>query len=123
MKEHETDLIIEMARRFITEAIELEPEFERAFFRFRAEERMYESCASYTTPVKAYIFDAFTLEEFFDDMNELGLSLLTEMKKIPGLLLLTIDKNFNYEIQFEYNDMGKWRISLADGGTGIPAAD
>jgi hypothetical protein len=112
-----------MAKLFISEARELEPGFDRAFFRFHAEEDMYESCASYTTPVRAYIFDAFTLEDFFDDMNELGLKLLIEMKKIPSLLLLTIDKNFNYDIQFEHNDMGKWAISLADGGTGIPTTD
>lgn len=59
-------------------------------------------------------------DEFFDEMNKISLELLAEMGKNPALLLLTIDKDFDYEIEFEYKDMEKWQISLADGGSGIP---
>ena len=120
MKERETDLIIALAKRFIEEVQELEPEFERAFFRFHAEERMYESCSSYTTSSDVFIVSALMQDEFFDEMNKISLELLAEMEKNPALLLLTIDKDFDYEIKFEYKDMEKWQISLADGGSGIP---
>lgn len=121
MKERQTDLVIEIAKRLIVEIQNIEPEFDRAFFRFFAQERMYDSSASYTALSKVFIVDAFTLNEFFDEMNSICLNLLAEMEKNPALLLLTIDKYFDYEIQFEYKNMKKWNISRANGGTGIPA--
>ena len=121
MKENETDLIIELAKVFLETVQDLDPSFERAFFRFHVEERMHESCASYTTPSNVFIIDALTHDEFFDTMDEISVQLLNEMKKTRGLLLLTIDRNFDYDVQFEYDDMDKWRISLTDGGTGVPA--
>lgn len=120
MKERETDLIIQLAKRFIEEIQELEPAFVQAFFRFHSEERMYESCSSYTTESDVFIVSALMQDEFFDEMNNICVELLTEMDKNPALLLLTIDKDLDYEIKFEYEDMEKWRISLADGGTGTP---
>jgi len=37
-----------------------------------------------------------------------------------GVFLLTVDSNNAYEINFEYKDMNRWKISKSDGGTGIP---
>ena len=120
MKERETDLIIQLAKLFIDEMHDLQPAFERAFFRFHTEERMYESSASYTTSSDAFIISAVMRDEFFEEMEKISLDLLSEMQKNPALILLTIDKDFDYEIQFEYKDMEKWQLSLIDGGTGIP---
>lgn len=121
MKEHETDLIVQLAKRFIEEMQDLEPAFGRAFFRFQAENRMHSSCASYTTASDVFIVNALMQDEFFDEMDELSVLLLSEMGKNPALILLTIDKDFDYEIQFEYENMNRWEISLADGGTAVPA--
>ncbi|MBP1202856.1 hypothetical protein JOD97_000870 [Duganella sp. 1411] len=120
MKNRQTDLITELTKRFIDEIQKLEPAFVQAFFRFYSEERMYESCSSYTTVSDVHIISALMQDEFFDEMNNICVELLTGMDKNPALLLLTIDKDLDYEIKFEYEDMEKWRISLADGGTGTP---
>ena len=120
MKDRETDLVIQLAKRFIDELQNLEPAFERAFFRFHTEERMYESCSSYTTPSDVFIISTLMQDEFFDEMEKISLDLLAEMKKNPALLLLTVDKDLDYEIQFEYKNMEKWQISLMNGGAGIP---
>lgn len=120
MKERERDLIIRLAKRLIEEIQELEPAFVQAFFRFHSEERMYESCSSYTTESDVFIVSALMQDEFFNEMNNICVELLTGMNKNPALLLLTIDKDLDYEIKFEYEDMEKWRISLTDGGTGTP---
>ena len=121
MKRRETDLISEMGKLFVEKAQELDFLFQRAFYRFYAEERMHESCASYTTPSDVFIVSALTHDDFFDAMDQLSLELINEMEDSPRLLLLTVDNNFDYKVLFEYKDMGKWRISLANGGTGIPA--
>jgi hypothetical protein len=54
-------------------------------------------------------------------MDKISLELFQEMKKAPALLLLTIGKEFEYEIQFEYENMKRWNISLLDGGSGVPS--
>ena len=120
MNENNSELITNLAQRFVEEMQVIEPLFEKAFFRFYAEERMLESCASYTTPSDVFIVSALTYDIFFDEMNELALKLLVAMKDGPGLLLLTIDKELEFNVQFEYEDMSKWNIGLTDGGTGIP---
>ena len=119
-KEKESDLIIHLAKKFIGELNEIEPEFERAFYRFYVEDRMYESSSSYTTSDDVYIVSAFDSAEFFEDMDKMCLELMQEMQKVPALLLLSIDKNFDYKIQFEYADFNKWNISLLDEASGIP---
>ncbi|KQV81965.1 hypothetical protein ASD15_31385 [Massilia sp. Root351] len=120
MKERETELIISITKRFIDEVLELEPDFEKGFFRFYAEDRVSESCASYVSPSEVVIVDAMSQEDFFDEMDEMCMKLLAEMGKNKAVLLLAIDKEFDYEITFEYSDMTKWQIALTDGGTGIP---
>lgn len=120
MKDKETDLIIQLAKNFIEEIITLEPKFERAFYRFYVEDHMHESCSSYTVPNDVFIVSALDQHEFFDLMDDICLKIMQEMEKSPVLLLLTIDKSFDYKIQFEYENMEKWNISLMDGGTGIP---
>ena len=119
--ERQTDLIIRLATRFLELLPTVDPEFQQGFFRFKLEDRMHESCASYVTQDDVFIIGAFSHDVFFDDMNNLSVKILSEMGTIPALLLLTVDQDFEYGIQFEYADMDRWHISLADGGTGLPS--
>jgi len=32
-----------------------------------------------------------------------------------------VDSTARYEIRFEHQDLGRWRITKVEGGTGIPA--
>lgn len=120
MKQYDPGLCINLARTFIDKILELEPCFEKAYYRFHAEQRQSESCASYIANSETNIIDAMSEAEFFDAMDQMFLELLGEMEKSRALLLLIIDKDLGYEMKFEYSDMLKWQISLADGGTGIP---
>ena len=71
-------------------------------------------------PGDVFIVSALDQDEFFVSMNDICLELMQEMGKSAGLLLITVHKNFDYKIEFEYENMNKWNISLLDGGIGIP---
>jgi len=77
--------------------------------------------ASYAKSGEVFIVDTLERNDFFDEMDKISLELFQEMKKAPALLLLTIGKEFEYEIQFEYENMKRWNISLLDGGSGVPS--
>ncbi|WP_197664926.1 hypothetical protein [Acinetobacter venetianus] len=49
-----------------------------------------------------------------------GQELLAAFDKTKGIFLLVIDSNFDYEINFEYHDINRWKISKLAGGTGVP---
>ncbi|QND84421.1 Uncharacterized protein ChrSV_2194 [Chromobacterium vaccinii] len=53
-------------------------------------------------------------------MNDLGATLFKELGKSQGVFLLTIDAEFNYDINFEWKDLHRWEITKLDGGTGLP---
>ena len=123
MKENANSTKSLLARRFIEGVLALDEKFEHAFFRFYIEERMLESSASYVASSKATIISAVRQDELFADMNKLSIELLAEMGKNPALILLTVktvNNEFQDDIAFEYEDMNRWKISRANGGTGIP---
>ena len=37
------------------------------------------------------------------------------------LLLLVVDSNYDFELKYEYTELGKWATTKIDGGVGIPA--
>jgi len=120
MKDRETDLIIQLAGNLVNAIRKLEPQFESAFYRFYVEDYQLESCSSYTVPGDVFIVSALDQDEFFVSMDNICLNLMQEMEKSQGLLLITVHKNSDYKIEFEYENMKRWNISLLDGGVGIP---
>nr|EIT1518104.1 hypothetical protein [Acinetobacter baumannii] len=65
------------------------------------------------------IIDVLKYKDFFQPVNMNGQELLAALGKIKGVFLLVIDANFDYEINFEYQDMNRWKISKLAGGTGV----
>ena len=120
MKDRETDLIIQLAVNLVNVIRKLEPQFESAFYRFYVEDYQLESCSSYTVPGDVFIVSALDQDEFFVSMDNICLNLMQEMEKSQGLLLITVHKSSDYKIEFEYENMKRWNISLLDGGVGIP---
>jgi hypothetical protein len=49
-----------------------------------------------------------------------GNDLIRSLGKDRGVFLLTVDSNYDYNIQFEWDDLRRWQISMLNGGTGIP---
>ncbi|POZ61867.1 hypothetical protein C2I19_11420 [Chromobacterium alticapitis] len=99
---------------------DLAPNWEKAFYRFRAEEARYGSNASYIIGTDVFLVGALKQAVFYSRMNDFGAMLLKELGKSQGVFLLTIDAEFNYDIKFEWSDLHRWEITKLDGGTGLP---
>jgi hypothetical protein len=112
-------LVINIAKKFITLIRGIEPRWQTAYLRFVSHGSAAEAKASYAHAAGVDIIDVLKHKEFFHAVTRQGQELLSAHGKEHGLFLLIADSSFNYEIKFEYEDLGKWGISKI-GGTGIP---
>ena len=120
MNEEQALIVVELAKEFIGLVRSIEPKWNRAFFRFSTDEMKYGSNASYSFDSAVTLIDPFKCKPFFSSMNEKGKQLFRLIKKERGVLLLTVDSDFNYDTKFEYDNLERWKISKIDGGTGVP---
>ena len=120
MNEAAAAVVIELAREFIEMLRSLGLEWDNGYFRFVHEGLNYGSNASYVVGSKATLIDTFEYESTFDSMNENGVKLLELLGKQQGTFLMTVDSKFDYKIQFEFQNLSRWRITKLDGGTGVP---
>ena len=120
MDEAASAVVIEIAKEFIELLRSMGPKWDKGYFRFRDEGLNYGSNASYVVAAEATIVDPFECLSFFDSMNKKGVKLLELLGKKQGLFLVTVDSKFNYDIQFEFENLNRWRITKLDGGTGVP---
>ncbi|HSI18469.1 MAG TPA: hypothetical protein VK980_11905 [Sphingomonas sp.] len=116
-----TAAIEEIAKDFIRCLHRVAPDFERAFFRFKLEPEAYGSNASYISGAAILLVDPFENSAFFENANERVRSLLHTFGKTRAVALLTVDASFDYKIDFDWNDLDRWRITKVDGASGIPA--
>ncbi|MHC6186882.1 hypothetical protein ACYU0V_12180 [Acinetobacter sp. X9] len=115
-----SSLVVEIAKKFITLMMGVEPQWEKAYLRFSCNNSVTELKASFVSETGVEIIDVLKYKDFFHPMNMQGQELLAALGKIKGVFLLVIDANFDYEINFEYQDMNRWKISKLAGGTGVP---
>lgn len=120
VNETQASIIIELAKEFIEIVQGLDPKWNRAFFRFSIDEASFGSNASYQVESTVTLLNPFSCKTFFSNMNAKGEQLFQLSQKAKGVLLLTIDADFNFDTKFEYDDLARWKISKIDGGTGIP---
>ncbi len=121
MNQQASVAVVELAKRLFQLVQQLEPGWLRVFFRFSAVDDQYGSTASYVVGSKAVLIDAIRNSPFYRAMNSQCLELFRLLDKEGGVLLLAAASDFKYEIKFDFEDMDRWKISLMDGGTGIPA--
>lgn len=121
MNEETSSMVIELAKEFMELIRQLEPTWNKAFYRFRSEGGRYGSNGSYVVDSKVLLISALRNGRFYDSMNEKGAKLLNLLGKTQGVFLLTIDAESKYDIQFEWTDMHRWEITKSKGGTGVPA--
>ncbi|MCC6787277.1 MAG: hypothetical protein IT547_05515 [Hyphomonadaceae bacterium] len=114
-----SELIIALAKRFLDFVRDVAPANRRAFFRYDFGEYRSGSIASVDLGVEVNLIDPFKHAVFYADMNALCDRLASTFEKPRGAFLLRIDESFNYDIQFDFDDANRWRISKI-GGTGIP---
>jgi hypothetical protein len=120
IKDDTTPLVIDIAKSFIKLVQEIEPKWDKAYFRFCSKDSVCEAKGSYVHGTDVVIINVLKHKNFFHPINDKGQELLTLLEKTEGVFLLTANSDFNYEIKFEYQDMNRWKISKLDGGTGIP---
>lgn len=113
-------LVIEIAKKFITLMMDIEPQWKKAYLRFSSNNSVAEAKASFLSETGVEIVDVLKCKDFFHYMNVKGQELLMALGKTTGVFLLVIDSNFDYEINFDYQDMNRWKITKLAGGTGIP---
>ena len=114
-------LVVSLAKSFISLMNGLEPERRRAWFRFQATAGSAEAKASYQTDAHVALVDAVAHKAFFHPAIEQGRDLRAASGREQVVFLLTVSNDFNYQIDFEYEDLTRWRISKLGGATGIPA--
>ena len=115
-----TPLVVDLAKSFISLIRGIEPGWSKGYLRFCSQGSVAESKASYVRQSGVEIIDVLKYKDFFQAISARGQELLAALEKSEGLFLLIVESNFDYEIKFEYSDMGKWRITKMRGGTGIP---
>lgn len=117
---HANPLVVEIAKKFITLMIDIEPQWKKAYLRFSYSNSVAETKASFVFETRIEIIDVLKHKHFFHSINVKGQELLAAFDKTKGIFLLVIDSNFDYEINFDYHDINRWKISKLAGGTGVP---
>ncbi|HTV48319.1 MAG TPA: hypothetical protein VMG59_07740 [Phycisphaerae bacterium] len=115
-----SEIAINLAQEFIEFMHGLEPEWSSAFFRFSSEPDNYGSSASYVSNTKVTLIESFKNSTFFRNMNKKGRDLLKLLNKNQGVILLSVSRDQKYKIDFEFDNLNRWKISKLNGGTGVP---
>jgi hypothetical protein len=120
MNQDRSHLVVELARELMQLPMRVDPSWTKAFFRYCHEGARLGSNASCVSNGIANLIDPFENSIAFGKLNDLGEALFRSTGKEQAVILLIVDNKFNYNVEFEYSDMGKWMISKIDGATGIP---
>ena len=117
-------LVVELARLLIREMQALGKPWKKAFLRSEIVEGVQTHKGSFVCGDVVYLFDVLEHKTMFSGVHEIARRLreasANEEKRFC-VALLVVDSNFGYEVQYEYDDVGRWAISKLDGGSGIPA--
>ena len=95
----------------------------RAFYRLEVSDVAHSSSGSFVTSAGVQVMDAFAFDSLFEELERFGQKLTARVKPADRsfcILLLSINSDFDYNIDFDWLDLDRWRISKMDGGTGIP---
>lgn len=121
MNEESSAIVVELAKEFINALHQQYPKWREGYFRFSSEAFKYGSNGSCVHETGIELLDPFANAEVFARMNENGVKLFELFGKTQGVFLLKVDSSFKYDIQFDFENMARWRISKVNGGTGLPA--
>lgn len=113
-------MVVGLVKSLVEQVRRLDEGWSRAFYRFIWEELRYGANASFEADSNVQLINAVKCGPFYDEMNEKGRLLANALGKPRGLFLIVVTKQLDYEIKFEWADMGRWKISKLDGQTGIP---
>lgn len=121
MNEQASKITIDLVKEFVDLLNSADPQWTKGYYRFLYEEDYYQSQKSYCTNDTVFIVDSLQHSELCHRMDQIADQLFNILERPKGLLLLIVDSDLNYDIKFEWHDLGRWRITKLDGATGIPA--
>ena len=115
-----TALIEQIAKDFIELVRHIDPTWRRAWLRCQVDVGFAEAKGSYANVSTVELIDVMAHKAFFHPVMPHARTLLVELGHTRGVFLLTVDSDFDYNFDFEYEDLSRWRISKLGGGDGIP---
>jgi hypothetical protein len=120
MNEQASKITIDLVKEFVDLLNSADPQWTKGYYRFLYEPGHYGCNGSYTNEEDTLLIGALKYSTFFEAMTQISLKIFEAIEKPMGLLLLIVDSDLNYDIKFEWHDLGRWRITKLDGATGIP---
>ena len=116
-------LVVELASLLIREMQAMGRPWKKAFLRSEIADGVQTQKGSFVLGEVVYLFDVLEHKTMFSSAHEIARQLreasANEEKRFC-VALLVVDSNFNYEVQYEYDDAGRWAISKLGGGSGMP---
>ncbi len=123
MNEGSSNLVIEMAKTVVDLVRVIEPNWEKAFFRYESDGSYDSASGSYLKGGDATIFDVLAHRSTFTKLKGCGGKLRDALEK-DGVkfvvCLLTVDSSFHFDVTYEYEKVDRWKISKTAGGSGLP---
>ena len=120
MNDSASRFVVEIAREFTQLIISTELDWFHGYLRFKSEESTFGLTAAIAHSAGVQIVSALKNGDFFERINEICREMINSLESNTGVFLLIVDKNFNFEIKFEWKNLERWRISKLNGATGIP---
>ncbi len=120
MYEDQSEIVTEMASALVEFASKIDSSWKKAYYRFYIGGPESGSIGSCVGRSGIHFIDGLTHVDFCNALNELGKRLFSLFGQKRGLLLLSVDSNMEFNIDFEFEDLNKWRIIKSDGSSGIP---
>lgn len=123
MLESESGIVIEMAKQFMVLLQKLSPSWRLGYYRFYKTEDEYGANASYVDASGVSLIGALRNKEFYDGMSEMGVNLFEALGRLRGVVLIKAKNDFSYDLQFDFDNPDRWKISKMDGASGIPEGE
>jgi len=117
-------LTVELAKHLIKTMQSTGTPWQRAFVKFRVASEVQFGCnGSYETTDGVFLLGAIKHSALFDAVNKLGPALReateNEGKKFCAFLL-TVNNQYDFNVQYEHNDPERWAITKLNGASGLP---
>ncbi|MET3493637.1 hypothetical protein [Variovorax boronicumulans] len=115
----DSEIVVELAQTCARLMLEKFPGWSRMFFRYYIDELQDSASASFERAGEVTLLSAMKEGPFYEGMTELARE-LRESGVSFKVLLLTMNSNFDYRVDYEQTSPDRWRITKLNGATGIP---
>lgn len=120
MCEVQSQIVFDMAKALVDISNKIDRAWTKVYYRFYLDETESGANASLATSSSVALIGALDHPNLYSEENGLSKKLFAALNKKRGLLLLVVNSQLDYEIQFEFENLDRWGISKMDGATGIP---